>query len=154
MKLLEAEKLVLQLLDKHNLLANCWKFGWIKNSRAFGICNYTKKTIFLSMELVQLNNESEVTDTILHEIAHANTPGDGHGNKWKKECVALGCRPIARFNEEMAVTINNKFEAKCGNCQKTYKNKLPIPLRCSCNQFSATKTLLNWNQRQITVSND
>ncbi len=154
MKLLEAEKLALQLLDKHHLTANGWKFGWIKNSRAFGICNYAKKTIFLSMELVQLNNEIEVTDTILHEIAHAKTPGDSHGNKWKKCCVALGCRPIARCSEDMAVSISNKYEAKCGTCGKVHKNKLPIPLRCSCNQFSATKTLLNWKQRQITVTND
>ncbi len=30
---------------------------------------------------------------LLHEIAHALTPRDGHGPKWRAMCVRVGARP-------------------------------------------------------------
>ena len=43
--------------------------GIIKVS--LGTCSYVKKTIYLAKWYTELNDESEVRDTILHEIAHA-----------------------------------------------------------------------------------
>jgi predicted SprT family Zn-dependent metalloprotease len=48
-------------------------------------CGYAPTgTIGLSRLLVEVNDVIQVTDTILHEIAHALTLGDGHGYAWKR----------------------------------------------------------------------
>lgn len=151
MKLLYAEKTAIKLMQEHGLIQLGWKFKFFKHSSIFGLCDYANKLIKLSTELVALNNDVEVTDTILHEIAHALTPGDKHGKNWQNMCVHIGCRPVARFNESMAVSLKNKYVAVCIGCNKKYKNKLPIPVRCSCTNDSQTKFLLTWSQRQITV---
>jgi hypothetical protein len=59
--------------------------GIIQKKR-FGVCKYRRLnsgyaptgTIFIKV-MVEVNDVIQVTDTILHEIAHALTLGDGHG---------------------------------------------------------------------------
>lgn len=53
---------------------------------------YTKKVIELSTRWLgeKSTTDSVITDCILHEIAHALTPGDGHGKKWKALHKKLG----------------------------------------------------------------
>ena len=62
-----------------------------------GCCDYSWKIISLSRYYVLANEEAAVMDTVLHEIAHALTPGDGHGAKWKAACVKLGAVPKQGF---------------------------------------------------------
>jgi hypothetical protein len=48
--------------------------------RRFGTCRYSRKLITLSRQLIELNDQARVLDTILHEIAHALAgPKTGHG---------------------------------------------------------------------------
>jgi len=42
-----------------------------------------------------VNAEPEVRDTLLHEIAHALCPGDGHAAAVRAKCRELGARPAA-----------------------------------------------------------
>jgi len=60
--------------------------------------------ITLSRPLTLLNPIEQVRDTILHEIAHALTPGDGHGAKWKAACIAIGAKPVRCFVDPEVVT--------------------------------------------------
>jgi hypothetical protein len=50
------------------------------------------KTIELSLPFIQVAAVPEVMDTILHEIAHALTPG-GHTKAWKATAAAIGATP-------------------------------------------------------------
>ena len=70
MILAQARKLAHDLMRLHKLPA-AWSFQFDRSKVRFGKCNYAKKEISLSQHLVQLNTETEVRDTILHEIAHA-----------------------------------------------------------------------------------
>lgn len=80
------------LMDEHGLHA--WSFGFDNAKRRCGQCNYTKRLITLSRYYVGMNDEREVRDTILHEIAHALTgPGHGHGPKWKSTARKIGATP-------------------------------------------------------------
>jgi hypothetical protein len=60
-------------MREHQLLPK-WSFQFDSAKLAFGKCNFTDRVISLSRHLVELNNEAEVRDTVLHEIAHALAP--------------------------------------------------------------------------------
>ena len=99
MELAQARKLAEDLMRLHKLLPK-WSFKFDRSKVSFGKCYYAKKQISLSQYLVELNEEDEVRDTILHEIAHALTPGDGHGPLWKAMCVRIGANPARCYDAE------------------------------------------------------
>jgi hypothetical protein len=99
MDLSQAGKLARELLDRHGLAD--WRFQWDRARRRFGSCSTTRKRITLSIYLTKLNDEAEVRDTILHEIAHALTPGDGHGRAWKAACARIGAKPDRCYRESV-----------------------------------------------------
>lgn len=55
-----------------------YRFRFDKATRRFGCCWGNLKLITLSKTLTEMNDESEVLNTILHEIAHA-IAGNNHG---------------------------------------------------------------------------
>lgn len=151
MKLIDAENLANKLMQEHGLIDLGWSFVWLKSSRVFGRCTYGVKTIALSLELVRLNELPKVTDTILHEIAHAIAGySAGHGGEWKKVCVKLGCRPVACFTSAIAITSSTKFIAVCNSCEKEYISESQKPIYCYCQSYKSKKEFLNWSQRSIS----
>jgi hypothetical protein len=88
-----AEKRANELIKNHGLLEKGWTFKWNKNKRSFGICRYQQKRIELSAILTVHQTVDQVEDTLIHEIAHALTPGNGHGTQWKAVASKLGARP-------------------------------------------------------------
>jgi predicted SprT family Zn-dependent metalloprotease len=119
MNLYEAAHLARRLMTEHGLIAAGWRFGFDHAKRRFGRCNYTRKIISLSRPLVLLNNVDEVRDTVLHEIAHALTPGDGHGPKWRLTCARIGARPRRCYDDASVVSPPRRvarFEMGCNSC--------------------------------------
>ena len=68
MNLHEVQNLALTLMTEHNLN---WSFGFNQRKRAIGVCIPSKRKIELSIPFVRALDINQVTDTILHEIAHA-----------------------------------------------------------------------------------
>jgi predicted SprT family Zn-dependent metalloprotease len=98
----DAEQLAIKLMNDWGLIAKGWTFDFDLPCKRFGMCNYRRKRITLSKLLVCLNDEPEVTETILHEIAHAICgPHHGHNNYWRKIALAVGCKPRACYGEEV-----------------------------------------------------
>jgi predicted SprT family Zn-dependent metalloprotease len=102
MNLFEATHLARELLKRHGL--HDWQFAFDHARRRFGRCDYTRRRITLSRPLTLLNGIDEVRDTILHEIAHALTPGAGHGPRWRAMCRQIGARPARCFDDADVVT--------------------------------------------------
>jgi predicted SprT family Zn-dependent metalloprotease len=100
--LYEAAHLARDLLPQHGL--HDWRFAFDHARRRFGRCDYTNRRITLSRALTFLNSADEVRDTLLHEIAHALTPGAKHGPRWRAKCREIGARPMRCFTEERVVT--------------------------------------------------
>lgn len=93
MLLEDAENLALTLMED-NGLGNTWSFRFDNAKRRCGACFYGKRTITLSRHFVRLNDEADVRDTILHEIAHAYAgAAAGHGVHWQRAALQLGARP-------------------------------------------------------------
>ena len=77
------------------------KFEWSRTLSWFGdfTCDYRKKnkthkyfnhTIRISYPLASINEWKIVKRVVLHEIAHARTPGHNHDDAWRQECLAIG----------------------------------------------------------------
>jgi len=119
-----AENLAHQFLSQYGLVE--WSFGWNRRKRALGLCRYRERRIELSVHFVRHNDEGQVRDTILHEIAHALAgQREGHGAKWKAVCRQLGCRPVA-CDQGVAVMPKGRWQGRCGGCGKEYhRHKRP-----------------------------
>jgi hypothetical protein len=88
----EILQLTFSLMAKHNLLEKGWSFKWNNRKRCWGLCSYAKKEIQLSQVMfVETVKYEDVKNTILHEIAHALTPGHKHGPVWRMKCREIGC---------------------------------------------------------------
>lgn len=93
----EAAGLARQLMQQHGL--HDWRFGWDRARRRFGCCWQRRKLITLSRPLTALNDRAEVLDTLLHEIAHALSPG-GHTDAWRRMCIKIGARPERCYSND------------------------------------------------------
>jgi hypothetical protein len=81
------EKLAVITINKH---LTGWSFEWNNRVRAYGVCDYEKKTIYLSRVLTSTRTIEEVKETIAHEIAHALCPGHHHNSVWAAKSMELG----------------------------------------------------------------
>ena len=93
MKLEDAENLALVTMEDHGI-GNTWTFAFDGAKRRCGQANFKLKRITLSRHFVQRNGESEVRDTVLHEVAHALAgSAAGHGPRWQMWAIRVGARP-------------------------------------------------------------
>lgn len=91
-----------ELLEQHHL--DGWSIKIDKCKARAGLCNFVTKTIHLSGVFIQSANvtDAQVTDVILHEIAHAlaGPSVPHHGQEWKRIARSIGCsgdRCVAPF---------------------------------------------------------
>jgi predicted SprT family Zn-dependent metalloprotease len=121
MKLREIEEFAVELMDEYGLIEKGWTFKFDNAKVRFGCCNYTKRLITVSRNLAKINAEAEVLDTILHEIAHALTPGAEHGPVWKAKCIEVGARPQACYSGERVTRVPPKWTARCPKCDRLFR---------------------------------
>ena len=114
MDLPAAKTLALTLMAQHGL--NGWRFAFDQAKRRMGSCHYGKRQISLSRHLTLLNDEATVRDTILHEIAHALTPGAKHGPAWRAVCQQIGARPSATVESHEVNIPAPTYYLVCSHC--------------------------------------
>ena len=78
------------LLEKYGLKS--WRFEFDHAMRRGGRCSFDRQEISLSEQFASAASDEEVTDTLLHEIAHALVgPRHGHDATWKATAHRIGC---------------------------------------------------------------
>ena len=115
----DAQELARELMRQHGLFEAGWRFRFDHARRRFGSCQYGPRFITLSRALTLLNGEAEVRDTLLHEIAHALTPGDGHGPRWRAKCREIGARPRRCYDDQAVASPPRRparYEWGCRAC--------------------------------------
>ncbi len=150
MDLKVAEKFAREKMAKH--LTAGWRFKWdTRATKRFGQCRVWHRTgrreIGISSKLVAINNESEVFDTILHEIAHgmAHDQGiriasEGHGFRWEGFCRQIGARTERCYSSANVVAVKQRYSGKCSKCGAEFETaKLPVrtAYHTACNQNRA-----------------
>jgi len=119
-----------------------WQFEWSNERRILGRCFYKRKVIRLSRPYVELNDESEVVDTILHEIAHAIAGYEAdHGPIWQAVAKGLGARPEACADMSTHVsTAQYTAECSCGISHRPFFAKPRLQRSCrSCRDLLVYK---------------
>jgi len=135
-----ARTMALKLMEAHSLQG--WSFGWLSSRRKFGICNYRRKQISLSIPLVEANSEERVRDTVLHEIAHALVGfSHGHNYVWKAAAVRIGAPPQACWTSANTVRPSAKYIGTCRNGHTTLRNARSRTIACKkcCNEYNQGK---------------
>lgn len=119
MDLQSAETLALKLMDEFGLLPT-WQFRWDKAKKRFGRCNYQKKIISLSRHLTKINPQTQVEDTIRHEIAHAKDAEErgksDHSRHWKRWAKKCGAKPDRCYSSTQVNAPEAPLYTYCPNC--------------------------------------
>lgn len=100
------------LLNRYGL--SNWGVRYLRNGSysTYGLCEHSKKRIALNRDFCENGEIEQILDTILHEIAHALTPGAKHGYAWKRKCLEIGAMPERCYNGDYKVRNSNEFSAK------------------------------------------
>lgn len=110
------------LMEKH---LPGWSFGFDKATSRAGVCRFGPRSISLSAAFVLSKRvpDSEILNTILHEIAHGLAgPHVHHGPAWKKIAMDLGCTGD-RCHSFSFTTARYKLSCPCGKVDM-YVSKL------------------------------
>ena len=110
----QAMQLMQHEIEKWDLHEEGWTAGFHKRKRSLGTCNYRKKQILLSVHFLELT-ESEIIDTVKHEVAHALAgPEAGHGPVWKEWARKVGAKP--ERCADPSKRPKGKYLLNCPNC--------------------------------------
>lgn len=118
MQLSEARALACELMSRYGLAD--WEFAFDSARRRLGACWPSRRRIGLSRHFVKLNEAEIVRDVILHEIAHALTPGDGHGRRFKQKARELGCNPASCISGSAFNAAPARYILECPHCGRTW----------------------------------
>jgi len=124
MNLSDAQALAERLMQENGLTD--YRFQFDSACRRFGYCSWSRKVISLSKVLVQLNGEEQVRQTIVHEIAHALTPGHHHDEVWKAVAIKLGDTGEKCYRNSEVIRPEPKHIYACSNCGLEFRRSKRI----------------------------
>ena len=140
------------LLDQHGL--HDWSLVFDRAKRRAGVCREGRKEIGLSAPLTEIHPESEVRDTLLHEIAHALVGArHGHDRVWQRTAVAIGCSG-QRCSAADAPKIDGDWVGLCSAGHRVTRHRRPErPAACKqCSPRFDPAHLFTWTHRGRTVA--
>jgi len=83
-------ELARELMAQHQL--SHWSFQFDQGTQRAGCCNYNTQVISVSIAYAKQCSETEIKETILHEIAHALVGKEhNHDAVWKAKAIEIGC---------------------------------------------------------------
>lgn len=135
----------------NGLIQDGWQLVWTRSISTAGICKYGPKTIGLSKPLMSLWTLTQARQVILHEIAHALTPGAHHGRAWKLKCVELGIDPKRLWGSDGEAHVKPLYAGSCRSCGKAHgRNRMKPNTRYYCtecrNAGAGERALVDWTK--------
>lgn len=102
-----------------------WGFGGFSRAKnTYGYCDYKRRAIVLSEEFALHAPHDAIVQTILHEIAHALTPGDSHGSLWLATARRIGYTGERTSDVTLPSHSNPLWVGACGKgCEIGYQRK-------------------------------
>lgn len=157
----EALRIAYQLMSRHRLVD--WRVELSRHTSTFGTCNDYTRVIQLSETLVRNNDEKQVRETILHEIAHALVGcHHDHDEVWRRKAIEIGCNGRTKYDidevdvpgiERTAVIGNTRY--KKGDPIRVYLGRIGRPGMCEFVGFNHRnikyKVLIKYQGRKYKV---
>jgi len=123
-----ARDLMYEFMFCEDLTEKGWRFEFSNHKTLAGVCYGWKKLIVLSAYYVEHNTDTEIKNTMLHEIAHALAPKkEHHGKIWRKIFRDL----LIKYNEPVNVSrcydshkVNmpkGKWLLYCDSCERSWE---------------------------------
>lgn len=129
MQIEQAQALALRLMAAHGL--GHWSLVVDRARTRAGVCRAEQREIGLSRPLTELHSEAEVTDTVLHEIAHALVgPRHGHDAVWRAKALAIGCSGTRCLPLD-AARVDGLWEGTCPAGHRVTRHRVPTRVQ-SC----------------------
>lgn len=95
------------LTEKFKQHIPSWEFKWDNAAQRYGVYRYRGHRISVSLPRARVNTIERTKRTILHEIAHALTPGQKHNKVWKQKAQEIGLvNPTTCCTKEDAVCVD------------------------------------------------
>ena len=146
------EQMAEELLSLHGLTD--WSFRLDHARQRCGSCNYRDREISVSRHFAKLNDETEIRNTLLHEIAHALVgPNNAHNAKWQTVAKRIGARPEATNpNAEMPAP---KWLLVCDDCNQVvaHRHRRQLNLeRVRCAHCAPSGGKLRWKSGETQKS--
>lgn len=124
-----------------------WELTLDRARKRAGLTDYTRRRISLSRALMELYDEAEVRETILHEIAHARVgAGHAHDTVWRAEAIRIGASG-RRLVPPEAPRVTGRWVGICPAGHTVTRMRRPvIPLSCArCSRRFCVANLLEWS---------
>lgn len=145
-KLEQFRAMALDLMTEHGL--NSWNFRLDRARVRAGQCCYSSKTLTFSAALMSLWTEEQQRETVLHEIAHALTPGHHHDRIWQLKCLDIGADPARTWGHNGEESLEPRWTATCPNGHEMYRDRKPSKLfSCAlCSREFDERYLFTWKR--------
>jgi len=131
----KVRELAIGLMDRHGLTG--WRLVFDNAKTRAGVCRSDRREIGLSRHLMGLYSAEQVTETVLHEIAHAVAgPRHGHDRVWRAVAKRIGCSG-RRCMPADAPRVDGPWEGVCAAGHRTTAHRRPVRVR-SCPRCSTT----------------
>ena len=147
MDLTSARRLTSALMARHGLTG--WRLVFDNAKTRAGVCRFDVQEIGLSRPLISLYELDQVTETVLHEIAHALTgPGHGHDRVWRANARRIGCSG-RRCMPADAPSVDGAWVGVCPAGHRTTAHRRPIRVKSCRACFSGfdTSAIYTWSHR-------
>lgn len=150
MNLFEARRLAVSLMHQFGLSA--WRLEFSKAKTRSGECRHDRRTLVLSAPMVTVMSPSEVTETVLHEIAHALVgPEHGHDDVWRLTAQRIGA--TGRVTLHTSAAPAHDWVGTCPQGHRAERHRRPAhPMSCGeCARGFEVSSLVTWQFKGRSV---
>jgi predicted SprT family Zn-dependent metalloprotease len=143
----EASRLASGLMARHGLAG--WRLVFDNAKTRAGVCRFAGQEIGLSRPLISVYDAEQVTETVLHEIAHALTgPRHGHDRAWRATARRIGCSG-ERCMPADAPGVEGPWVGICPAGHRTTAHRRPIRVKScrGCSRGFDPAAIYLWSHR-------
>jgi predicted SprT family Zn-dependent metalloprotease len=136
-------------LIRTHLDAGVWSFGFDNAKTRAGQCDFARHRITVSRYLAERFTDDDVTQVLLHEVAHALVGARvGHGAAWRRAAQGLGYRG-SRLHDGPIASELAPWVGRCPAGHEHFRYRTPTrPMACAvCSRRYDPRHTITWQRR-------